>query len=320
MAFFPVRRVVTGFDPAGHEVFTHDGAPPNTVDVGPVGVSEVLWCESGTVHVADDPDRTTQGYPLEPPPGGASVRIIRMPGIPPGTDHDETWLRVETEDPTTPGMHATDTLDLMVVLEGAVVMGLEDGSERTLGAGEYVVQRGTLHRWRPADHRGWTYMVAMLRPDPSAAPGDEVVAATAGDQPVRRVVTGSPVVDGGAVSALGGGASALTDLWFTGGPLRSADQGGDAGGPWALEPAPGGASLRQVQLAPNTPDDVAMWHATATIDVDVILAGSVRLDLPDGVSTVLEAGDVVVQRGTNHRWVALDDGMTMASIMIAAQT
>jgi quercetin dioxygenase-like cupin family protein len=62
-----------------------------------------------------------------------------------------------------------------------------------------------------------------------------------------------------------------------------------------------------------------MWHATATIDVDVILAGSVRLDLPDGVSTVLEAGDVVVQRGTNHRWVALADGMTMASIMIAAE-
>ena len=43
------------------------------------------------------------------------------------------------------------------------------------------------------------------------------------------------------------------------------------------------------------------------------------LDLPDGVSTVLEAGDVVVQRGTNHRWVALDDGMTMASIMLAAE-
>jgi quercetin dioxygenase-like cupin family protein len=200
-------------------------------------------------------------------------------------------------------------------------MGLADGSERTLVAGEYVVQRGTLHRWRPADHRGWTYMVAMLRPDPdAAAPTDQLVAATAGEKPVRRVVTGSPVVDGGAVTALGGESSALTDIWFTGGPLRTADQGGDNAGPWALEPAPGGASLRQVELAPNTPDDVAMWHATATIDVDVILAGSVRLDLPDGVSTVLEAGDVVIQRGTNHRWVALADGMTMASVMIAAET
>lgn len=320
MASFPVRRVVTGFDPDGREVLTHDGAPPNSVDIGPVGVSEMLWCESGTVRLDDDPDRTTQGYPLEPPPGGASVRIIRMPGIPPGTDHDDTWLRVESEDPATPGMHATDTLDLMVVLEGAVVMGLEDGSERTLSAGEYVVQRGTQHRWRPADHRGWTYMVAMLRPDTGAAePAGGVVAPTAGTEPVRRVVTGASVVDGGALHALGGESATLTDLWLTGGPLRSPDQGGDADGPWALEPAPGGASLRQVQLAPNTPDEAAMWHATATIDVDVILAGSVRLDLPDGVSTVLEAGDVVVQRGTNHRWVALADGMTMASIMIAAE-
>ena len=110
MAFFPVRRVVTGFDPDGREVFTDDGAPPNSVEVGPVGVAEVLWCGSGTVHVGDDPDRTSPGYPLEPPPGGASVRVIRMPGIPPGTDHDDT----EVPDPYYGGADGFETvLDLV---------------------------------------------------------------------------------------------------------------------------------------------------------------------------------------------------------------
>jgi len=323
MAFFPVRRVVTGFDADGREVFTHDGPAPNTVDLGTVGVSEVLWCESGDVAIGDDPDRTGSGFPLEPPAGGLSARVIRMPGIPPGTHHDETWLRVDGDDPEVPGLHATDTLDLMVVLDGAVVMGLEDGSERTLTAGEYVVQRGTLHRWRPADHRGWTYLVAMVRPlDPrSAGPHEGVVPATAGGSPIRRVVTGPQPVDGGAVTAVGGGMSTLTDIWLSGGPVRAVDQGGDSSGDWQLEPIGGGVSFREVQLSPDMPMVDGLWHATATVDVDVILSGRVRLDLPDDVSTELEAGDVVVQRGTNHRWVALgDEPMRMACVMVAART
>ena len=192
MSEFFVRRVVTGFDATGAEVFTHDGQAPNTFDAGPVGVSELLWTDGSGLRIADDPDRTTPGFPLEPPAGGISVRVIRMPGIPPGTEADETWLRVDGDDPEVAGMHATDTLDLMVVLEGSVVLGLDDG-ERTVSAGEYVIQRGTRHRWRPADHRGWTYMVAMLRPVADRADGllpDGIRPPTAGDSPVRRVVTG----------------------------------------------------------------------------------------------------------------------------------
>jgi len=45
-------------------------------------------------------------------------------------------------------MHATDTIDFEVVLEGTVVLELDDGSERTLHAGDTVVQNGTRHRWK----------------------------------------------------------------------------------------------------------------------------------------------------------------------------
>ena len=329
-----VRRVVTGIDAAGHHVITEDGVAPNTIVTDTVAVSEVLWLDGPQPSIADDPDKANSGFALEPPPGGASARIIRMPGIPAGADPDTTWLRVAGDDERTPGMHATDTLDLMVVLEGSVVMGLEDG-ERVIGPGEFVIQRGTLHRWRPADENGWTYFVAMLRPDVemSAEPVN-VKPARAGDKPIRRVVTGSPVVDGGSAdrrvvtgpSVVDGGAAdamsspttTITDLWHTGGPLQSVEQGGDPDGPWSLVPPAGGLWFRLVELTPAPPSEEG-WHATPTVDVDVVLRGRVLLELPDGVQTELGPGDVVIQRGTNHRWTAIgDEQFAMATVMIDA--
>jgi len=43
-------------------------------------------------------------------------------------------------------------------------------------------------------------------------------------------------------------------------------------------------------------------HRTETIDYVIVLAGEIDMDMDD--STVrLKAGDVMVQRGTNHAWV-----------------
>ena len=313
-----VRRVVTGIDDTGRHVITSDGAAPNTIETDTVAVSEVLWIDGPLLSTADSPDKPNSGFALEPQPGGASARIIRMPGIPDGADPDTTWLRVAGDDADTPGMHATDTLDLMVVLEGSVVMGLEDG-ERTIGPGEFVIQRGTLHRWRPADEHGWTYFVAMLRPDVNA--NADIVGtkpATAGDKPIRRVVTGSSVVDGGATDAVSSLTTTMTDLWHTGGPLQSVEQGGDPAGPWSLVPPSGGLWFRLVELTPAPPSEEG-WHVTPTVDVDVVLHGRVLLELPDGVQTELGPGDVVIQRGTNHRWTAVgDEQFAMASVMIDA--
>ena len=329
-----VRRVVTGIDAAGRHLITADGAAPNTIVTDTVAVSEVLWLDGPLPSISDDPDNAGSGFALEPPPGGASARIIRMPGIPSGADPDSTWLRVAGDSESKPGMHATDTLDLMVVLEGSVVMGLEDG-ERVIGPGEFVIQRGTLHRWRPADEKGWTYFVAMLRPDVNASADIvNVKPATVGEKPIRRVVTGSPVVDsgasdrrvvtsppvvdGGATDAVSSPTTTITDLWHTGGPLQSVDQGGDPAGPWSLVPPAGGLWFRLIELTPAPPSEEG-WHATPTVDVDVVLRGRVLLELPDGVQTELGPGDVVIQRGTNHRWTAIgDEQFAMTTVMIDA--
>jgi mannose-6-phosphate isomerase-like protein (cupin superfamily) len=46
-----------------------------------------------------------------------------------------------------PGMHATSTIDFIVVVSGRVTLVLENG-EADLAAGDAVVQLGAWHTWR----------------------------------------------------------------------------------------------------------------------------------------------------------------------------
>jgi quercetin dioxygenase-like cupin family protein len=48
-------------------------------------------------------------------------------------------------------------------------------------------------------------------------------------------------------------------------------------------------------------------HRTETLDVGVVLEGETWLILDDGSETVMHAGDVVVQRATNHSWANRSD-------------
>jgi quercetin dioxygenase-like cupin family protein len=43
-------------------------------------------------------------------------------------------------------------------------------------------------------------------------------------------------------------------------------------------------------------------HTTATLDVEVVLSGTVVLELDDGATVTLHPSDTVVQNGTRHRW------------------
>lgn len=51
-------------------------------------------------------------------------------------------------------------------------------------------------------------------------------------------------------------------------------------------------------LEPDAPG----MHTTPTIDFEVVLSGEVVLELDEGASITLRAGDTVVQNGTRHRW------------------
>ena len=317
------RRVETGHEGDGRVVIRSDGTPPRTVHAANgVAVSELLWLD-GPVHSVDDGrDREEAGFPLEPPRGGASFRIISMPPPSPGADTDATWLRVPGDNDTRPGMHTTDTLDYVVVIDGEIVLGLDDGDHQ-LGPGDVVIQRGTAHRWRVIGDRPCTYGVLMLRPDPaSSAVGVSLQPrlSTTGLSRMRRLVTATDADGKSFVYSLGpppvvlepSGATgvSLVDFWQSGGPLRSVDQGGDADA-WALDPAGGGICCRSPQLPAGLEVGDRGWHATKTIDLNLVLRGRLELELPDGIAALLDPGDTVLQRGTNHRWRPVGDESTM---------
>jgi quercetin dioxygenase-like cupin family protein len=65
-----------------------------------------------------------------------------------------------------------------------------------------------------------------------------------------------------------------------------------------VPPEPNGTKIR-INVFP--PGAVSPTHRTQSVDYGIVLEGEITLILDDA-ETVLLAGDVVIQRGTDHRW------------------
>lgn len=131
------RRVVTGHDAQGKSVKLSDGVPPQEHPMqGPaVGADFIeIWNTPEAVPtLTSQPDNDPTDRPFAiMPASGHLMRIIEI--YPPHMGGKRT------------AMHRTRTLDYAVVIEGEVVLILDDG-ESVLGPGSVVVQRGTDHAW-----------------------------------------------------------------------------------------------------------------------------------------------------------------------------
>lgn len=70
-----------------------------------------------------------------------------------------------------------------------------------------------------------------------------------------------------------------------------------------------GSYFRYVQIPPDKDLGIVtlenqphpLMHQTETLDYIIILSGEIYLIVDEG-ETLLQAGDIVVQRGTNHAW------------------
>ncbi|WP_207000422.1 cupin domain-containing protein [Trinickia mobilis] len=72
-------------------------------------------------------------------------------------------------------------------------------------------------------------------------------------------------------------------------------------------------------LAETFEPDGSGKHRTETIDYDIILSGELWLELDDGETRHLEAGDIVVQNGTRHAWRNRGDvPAVMVAVLIGA--
>jgi len=74
-------------------------------------------------------------------------------------------------------------------------------------------------------------------------------------------------------------------------------------------------------LAETFEHDGSEMHATATIDYAILLDGELWLEVDDGESVKLAAGDIVVQQATRHGWRnKSEQPATIAFIMLGAPT
>jgi len=158
-----IRRVVTGHDGSGKAVVLSDGPVPSvhTNPLRPGHVSNDVWrTNASPVPISrDEPEPTAGPRRLHPHPRGTVFRISEVGpetdairNLTPeqareafrvsGAEAASTWGRGGRH----PLMHRTETVDYAVVLEGEIVLVLDD-SEVKLSAGDVVIQRGTNHAW-----------------------------------------------------------------------------------------------------------------------------------------------------------------------------
>ena len=80
---------------------------------------------------------------------------------------------------------------------------------------------------------------------------------------------------------------------------------------------PNGAAFRIIQHAPGRNGRL---HRTQTVDYGIVLSGSIVMVLDDGVEVTLNAGDAIVQRGTNHNWINRgQEPCTIAFVLVDAK-
>ncbi len=169
-----VRRIVTGHDAQGRSIVQEDGAPARVATLG--GESGTTFHEVWNTRSTPAPIDRASGEPPEPgirlvPPGGGTrIRVLDIPPV------DGTVAALPREavkalfeaigaghtlpdDPPHPLMHRTETIDYGIVLEGELVLILDD-SETVVRAGDIVVQRGTSHAW--ANRSGGSARIAFV--------------------------------------------------------------------------------------------------------------------------------------------------------------
>jgi len=174
-----VRRVITAQTKDGKNVFAVDEEVLPLVADGSNRVrGQQLWQIWGADGIPQLPDDATGSYAntLFAPAGGYRIQICEFPAesgstlTPRGTwpplgtmlgRTDTGAVSDEFGDMNDRVMHFTESVDIIIVLEGSVGVVLEDGAQVTLGKGDVLVQNGATHSWRKGPEPCRIAMIAL---------------------------------------------------------------------------------------------------------------------------------------------------------------
>ena len=145
MAAKQYRRVVTGLNAQGQSCVLIDGPVlPDATQTSLVWRTATVPADnSGTEDTWAPFDRTLLSSP------GSKFFLVQMQE---GGSSDVF-------------MHATDTIDYLIMLEGEIALVLETGEVR-LGPGDVVVDRGVIHGWRNVGTGSAAFASIMIEAKP----------------------------------------------------------------------------------------------------------------------------------------------------------
>ena len=172
-----VRRVVTGIDAQGRAGIVSDAPAPRSAVYASVPgfASALVWSTPAGATVGPGaPQDDSPQVSFVPGPGETRLMFVSFPP-------DSVMLRpefdaaafgaefvrhapglAETFEPDHPGKHSVDSIDYDVVLEGEIVLELDDGQEVTLRRHDVAVQNGTRHAWRNRGDRPATMLFVLI--------------------------------------------------------------------------------------------------------------------------------------------------------------
>jgi mannose-6-phosphate isomerase-like protein (cupin superfamily) len=144
---FPGRRVVTGHDANGRAIVQFDGVPQNVISRRAGHSSAVLWTTDSSP--ADNSGHSDDAL-RKVDRAVANGTVFRVAQLAPGVAS---------------ARHRTESIDYIVILSGEIDMEL-DGTEVHLKAGDFLVQRGTIHNWVNRGKESCVYMVILVGAKP----------------------------------------------------------------------------------------------------------------------------------------------------------
>lgn len=125
-----IRRVVTGHNKNGKAVFAADDNYETIIIPSGDAAMATIWTTATVpANLNDETDGRTRdaGTTLK---GGSVIRVVDMlPGA------------------ASP-MHRTNSIDYGIIISGNIELELDNTVFKTMGPGDIIVQRGTIHKWR----------------------------------------------------------------------------------------------------------------------------------------------------------------------------
>ncbi|MEU1183182.1 cupin domain-containing protein [Streptomyces sp. NPDC005820] len=174
-----MRRVVTGHDVDGRSVVVSDGPVPRSREFTslPGWISRLPWAtEPGAPVSRTGEDPTPKVTHVLPAPGGTRFIVLTFPPesamADPAFDPVAFDAEQRADSPGIAeligpdGMHTTPTVDYGIVLQGEIVLELDDGNCTPLAAGDIVIQNGTRHAWRNRSGRPVTMAFVLIGTEP----------------------------------------------------------------------------------------------------------------------------------------------------------